>query len=737
MKHALSPLAAFAIPFALFVLANNEIGTWRVQPRTDIPVLAAAAAASAAAAVFFAWWKKRRHGSPDGAEDAVEDGAPWTGLAFFAVLLAATLTTFTHHREFHFLRWPLIATPLRHTLYFSREFHFLAAAALFAALLGFLRKRKWIDVFLPALLVGCEIACATAMALQTGGTAIYGDDHASFLFRVEEFWRSYPWRENYVTQWNAGVVNNVLASSGTAAYAWLTAPLRLFLRTAHGCHSWGMVLVHAAIVPWTMAWALREAGFGRRSAWIGALLALFANRAFFMWTFSFGTVGSGVSFAMAPAAFVFLYAVAEKGDTSLSAVAGLVFSFAFACLWPPMWFAAALTALAAATSWRRWASDRRTVVALCAAGACILLALAPTLVAVARARDLVGYTTQGSMSAAFQWSGHLERVRTWLADILIKIHPLSLVLGLGGLWILPCRPMRRWLSIATGGLLLVFALGPWFAPRMQMFRLVIAAGMLAIIPAALWCGRILDDRRTALLPLQASILALLLVGLPNLYDLYHGRGSAPFQPMRGFLPEFVGWIRANVPEGHRLLFAGRAYHYYGKGHVAYLPILTGREMMSCDYYEFPVGLFDPEYPPAAYHGTAEELHGFLARHGVSHVVAHCDEDAAPYRGRPEFFREVPEFAEGGKWGRFRMFEVLDSPGIVTGGDARATADFNRIDVEFGPGCERAVLAYNWQDRMEAEAPATIAPHPSGGGETFIEIRPNGVRRATIRYRPRF
>lgn len=754
MKKAtaiLSTLAALAVPLALFCLANNEIGTWRVHPLGDTLALCCAILFAFFSGLFFSWFQKR-HGGPEDATAAAEGGGldaaatgdapaavralPWVSAAFLAVLLAATLTTFTHHREFHFLRWPFIATPLRYNL-FSRKFQFLAATAIFTALLGFVRRRKWIDVFLPLLLVACEIACGTAMYLQTGGGTIYSDDHPSFLFRIEEFWRSYPWRENYVTFWNAGVVNNVLASSGTAGYAWLTAPLRLFLHSAHACQPWGMVFVHALVIPWSMAWALRANGRSWRCAWVGALLALFANRAFFLWTFSYGTMGAGVAFAFVPIAFLFLHAVAERGDTSVRTLAGLVLSLFFACAWPPMWFAVALAGLAAATSWRRWTSSRRIFASLCVAAACALFLLLPTLVAVARAKELVSYTTEGSLRTSFPWAKHLANVRIWLADLLIKVHPLVLVFGLGGLWILPERAMRRWLAMVTIGLLLVFSLGPWFAPRMQMFRLVIALGTVAAVPAALWTDRLLSERRAALVPVQGALLALLLVGLPNAYDLYHGRGSSPFQPMRGFVPEFVSWIRRNVPEGHRLLFAARAYHYYGKGHVAYLPMLTGREMMSCDYYEFPVGMFDPEYPRAAFHGTPQELHGFLVRHGVSHVVARCDEDAAPYRGHPDLFREVPEFADGAKWGRFRMFEVADSPGIVTEGDAKATADFNRIDVEFAPGCERAILAYNWQERMAVDAPATIAPHPTGAGETFIEIRPNGASRATIRYRPRF
>lgn len=729
---------------ALFAVTNAVAGTWLFSPRIDVAFVLLHAGVSA----LSAWLAFRWYGRQRGLREA-QKTIPWEDVVLLVFLSLSTLTTFTHHAGYHFLAWPL-ATKTLGGLTRSRMVHFLALSALLAPLFVLIRSRRWLDWVLPVLFIGAELLCAHALLALTGGAAVYADDHPSFLFRIHEFWQGFPWRENYVPQWNAGIINNVLTSSGVVGYALLTAPLRLLSTLPHETHTAGLFLVQAGIVPWLVVWGMRANGFAWRAAWAGGLLALFANRAFFLWTFHFGTVGFGTAVAMLPAAFLFLYAVAEKRFVTVSNVAGLIISATFLCNWPPMGMAAAGLALAALTSCRRWFTTPRALVALVFSGAVVAWLLAPSLRAVAGGRDLVAYTTANGRP--FSCIGALRSLRLMLGDLALRVHPLVLVLGLGGICTLQEKPLRRWLIVAMLALFAIFSVGNELAPRMQLPRMAIAAGMLAVVPAAILAGQAWRDHKAVLVPLQTAALALLVLGIPNVAKLYHGKGDAPFGPMPAFVSNLADWVRENVPEGSRLLFAGRTRHAFGHAHVAYLPLLAGREMMACDYYDFPPGTFEPDYPPKASRSEPGGSHAFMVRHGVSHVITYRPNYIDWLRSEPEHFEEVAAFRYGIKESDkivFRVFRVKGAHGVFLEGKGSVEADINHIRVTFsGNPPERAVVAYNWSDRLAVDGPAEIAPYETGTilgrnarrelvPARFIEIHPHGERVVNIRYEPRF
>ena len=729
------------LSLALFACANAALGTWRFSPRIDAAFVLLYAGASALAAwLAFRWYGRQR-----GLREA-QKNTSWEDVVLLVFLALSTLTTFTHHEGYHFLAWPLETKTLG-AFARSRMVHFLVLSSLLAPLFVLIRSRRWLDWALPALFIGAELLCAQALMELTGGAAVYCDDHPSFLFRIHEFWQGFPWRENYVPQWNAGIVNNVLTSSGVAGYALLTAPLRWFSTLPHETHTAGLFLVQAGIAPWLVVWGMRANGFAWRAAWTGGLLALFANRAFFLWTFHFGTVGFGTAVALLPAAFLFLYAVAEKRFVTVPNVAGLILSATFLCQWPPMGMAAAGLALAALTSCRRWLTTPRALVALVLSGAVVAWLLAPSLRAVAGGRDLVAYTTANGRP--FSCVGALRGLRLMLGDLALRVHPLVLVLGLGGLWTLQEKPLRRWLMVSMFVLFAIFSAGNELAPRMQLPRMAIAAGMLAVVPAAIRVGQAWRDHKAVLVPLQTAALALLLLGIPNVAKLYHGRGAASFGPMPALVTDLASWVRENVPEGSRFLFAGPTRHAFGRAHVAYLPLLAGREMMACDYYDFPPGTFEPAYPPKSSRREPGGSYAFMVRHGVSHVIAFRLNYLAWLRSEPEHFEEVAEFRDGTGRIDFRVFRVKGSHGVFLEGEGSVEADINRLRITFpGNPPERAVVAYNWNDRLAVDGPAEIAPHETGttlgrnarGDDMpvrFIEIRPHGAHEVDIRYEPRF
>ena len=163
-------------------------------------------------------------------------------------------------------------------------------------------------------------------------------------------------------------------------------------------------------------------------------------------------------------------------------------------------------------------------------------------------------------------------------------------------------------------------------------------------------------------------------------------------------------------------------------------------MLSCDYYGFPPGYVEMDYPPKAARAQPGGLHAFMVRHGAGHVLTCRKNYLDFFASEPEHFREVARIPS--EWGfDYVIDEIIGSSGIVLtpGVEAKVESDFNRITVSFpGEVPETALLAYNWSDRFRAEPEtAEIRPAALPTGETFLEIRPHGARRIVVRYRPRF
>lgn len=598
-----------------------------------------------------------------------------------------------------------------------------------------------------ALLCASCLLAARALLRHVHCGTIYTDDHASFLFRLCEFWGAFPWRENFVPHWNAGVVNSVLTSSGVPGYAIFTAPLHFLLGEPHRYHTLGMALYHAVFAPWLAVWGFRACRRDWTTSLIGGLLVLCASRSFFTWTLHFGTVGAAVSWAAAPSAMLFAYAVAGQGHSDWRTACGLAVSFLLLCSWPQMWVFAAMVGLAAAMSLPRlWSnSERRAIVVLFAVGVAVLLVQAHSLLAVAKAKDLVEFTTRHAQgngaTLVAAWSAFKAAIGR---SLMVHGNPLCIVFGIAGAAAVAEKPLRRWIAVIFAGCAAVLSAGQVKFPNMQFYRMEIPLVLAAAVPAAIMLGRLFRSGGAASLPLRAAAALLLLLGAANTVRIYRGGGFETFEGLDPVVSDMADWIGRNVPEGSRVAFAGQAVHSYGHGHIAYLPVLSGREMMSCDYYGFPVGTYEPDFPPSGARAVAGGIEDYLRTHSASHVVT-CRANYRKYfDARPESYERVSGFTYRHWTGTsdIGIYRVLgEVPPTLRGASGAVAATFNRIGVEFeGEPPDRAVLAYHWNSRMTVEPPAEIAPAPDEGTLSdeapFIELRPHGARKVEIRYNPR-
>jgi hypothetical protein len=231
---------------------------------------------------------------------------------------------------------------------------------------------------------------------------------------------------------------------------------------------------------------------------------------------------------------------------------------------------------------------------------------------------------------------------------------------------------------------------------------------------------------------------VLVLGARTVHSQYANQGFAPQRTLAGCgVEELAAWVRENVPEEGRLGFAGKVVHAYGGGNIAYLPVLTGREMMADDYYGFPRATIEYDYPPKAVRKKGwEGWKEWSELYGITHWASHKDK-------MQRRMRESGLFESAGTF-QVKEYHVevfrtkgVESPQRLIGADGKVSAEENRIVVEFAVEApEECRIRYNWRKGLACRTDgAEIFPAQMSDEVRFIGIRPGGNRRVEIGYRP--
>jgi len=663
-----------------------------------------------------AW--RYRSGAPPAAGERREG---LTAASLFGSLLLYLLASPTMHPGFYFLHWP----PRAEAVGFlgSDLARFLALTAILAPLLLVKRLRPGY-VVLAVLVVG-QFECARALWNETGGAALYRDDHPSFMLRLWTAARTIPQWLIYDPLWNGGRVHAFLLATGTVPIATVLWPLWRFGDVLQ-VYTPGLILAFVVCVPLMAAGSARLMGGRAVACWTTALLAMGVSPYFFKWLLHFGTLGSSFSVAFIMPVVACLYRVLWLDRREVWCGVVLVVSAFFFLSWPPAAFMAVPLGLGLACSARRFTARKWGWLAACAVA--LLACYIPYVLGLFRHTNVGRFVQYERGSAALG-----EAIGTgWeqAKELLYGLHPLLLFFGFLGAWFAPHRGVRRLVGPALLGLFVLAGWGEVWKPQFSLSRAMLPLAFLCTLPAGLWVGRLMSERLPRRLPMGAAALSLLLLGGFNTARLYGNEGHAKYVTRPDYMERLVAWLRSNVPEHTRVLFAGPTIHAFGGGHVAYLPVETGREMMACDYYHFSPRMVEYAYPPRPFRASRAGLSEFMELYNVSHVLTYHRRWVRELRGFPEDYREVARFGDRLP---IYVFRVLRNGTLFLRGEGSVAAKLNRMDVQVADPNEEVVLKYHWHDELRVSPPAAMRPFPVGNDITFIAVEPNGQRAFTIRY----
>ena len=623
---------------------------------------------------------------------------------------------------------------------------FAAGTAALAAILAavpFARRRRVPVWLLAALLLGGQALALRAAWPSVSGAMPWGVDHGAFQFRLREFRAAFPALGTWNPWWNAGVEHFVGVTSGAHAFGLLNGPL---LAAADPPAWYGPALAFwlFAGFPWLAVLSLRALGVRWTGALAGGLLLMAATRAQFLFFWQSGNLGGMVSagLSLPLAAFGYRLAALRRGGRADALSLGLLAWLS--CIWPPGLFTCAGLFLGWLANRGRW--TRRSFLRLAAAGALALLLLSPWIWAEAfPMRGISRYVARSPFRPAF--ADALGAGLHQLGRRLLEWHPAILGFGLAGLLFATNRRMRRFLLPALASLLAV-AVSVGFKRNSQFDRVAIQAAFLAALPAAVLLGRLFSrdprglpaGRRAGLAATRGIALALLSAGALRVAPA-HAANRAGFKlwPAEPVVFEFADWVRENVPKGGRLAFSGETDCKLDWGKGTYLPLLAGREMMSDDYYGYPKGLTERNYPPRFYRRSTDAFLFFSRAYGITHWAVtddrtrrFCEEESGHFRLAARFRMQSTDV---------RVYGIADAdaaaPTRFLEGSGGVEARENRLVVRpDDPAAERLVLRYNWRDGLVCRTPgASIEPFAVDENLRFVAVRPNGAAEIEIGYSP--
>lgn len=667
-------------------------------------------------AVLFGWLRWRRRAFADPSEGGLLPGVVLVGALVLYLFSSAAL-----YGWFYFLGWPP-PPGLVSRLLTSWPARFALLTALLTPVFFLSRGRagRW----LLALLLLAQVICLAQFLASTGGAPLYRDDHPSFMQRLWVLARVFPKLAYYDPFWNGGKAAPYLVITGSipiGAVLWPAWRWGSMLKV----YTPALAAYFIVFVPWLAFAGARIARLDRPAALAAALLSLGVSQSWFLWFLHFGTVGASSAIPFVLLVCAALYAALSGPGPSWKTGLVLVPAVLLFLAWPPSAIISVPVALAAFVALFPWNRRRFVFLALCALAIAVLYL--PYLSVTLRYSNVAKFSQAGG--EALRLGEAMDEGLSTLQEQLWQGNPVVLFLGMAGVWFLG-RGMGRFYGVAMILLLLLASFGELWKPQFQLNRAGIPLFFVAVVPAAAWAGRLLDSRSAWLAPVRAALFALLMLTSWHAGGYYANKAPAPYRVMTPEIPGLVDWIRANTPENARVLFAGPTVHAYGKGHVAFLPILTDREMMACDYYHFMPGHREYEYPPGAFHDSEESVFRFLDLYNVSHVITYHPRWIRFFDRRPDVYERVHTF---GARTKKNVYRVKRDPDWFLEGSGEVEADVSVWHVRLDDPEQEVVLKYNWAEGLTADPPVTLCPRDVEEGIRFIAVQPNGRTAFDIRF----
>lgn len=547
------------------------------------------------------------------------------------------------------------------------------------------------------------------------GRLLVSDDHASFVFRLMALKDNFPSIPFYSPLWNGGFDARDFFATGALNVFFLFSPL-IYLFKVESIYNVIVATTIFVLLPCSVYAAARLQKLPTPTPALAAIIALGSNLLWYRWGLKYGTMGFVTSVSLLPFVSALAVRVVDE-DEPISPVQAALFvvTASLVALWSLA--AVALLPIAIFGLFRIAKLLRKRFFPAIVLSLLVLNVPWITLfLSVSRVTSFVtseqpSYagmaegTFDNEKNAQPQPVAHRARAGSISAQKSLKTmrehsigaHPLLLFLTIPGLLLLP--GIRRSLSIATLGWLI--GLGCVFSPlkpQLELDRMLVVAGVLASLPAALALTRLLSEAGTQIASRIASIpcLAFLFVTPLSVASVVNNHSIEQYY----FASPLIARMRDAIIEhggAGRVLFSGFVLHDLSNGHLAPMAFMSKKPLMASSPFHNQ-WRHRQIFPKSFMQRLATTgVEDYLDLYNVSSVMAHEREWRQYFLARPDQYTPV------WKDEKFWLFQRTHFPNsLFLRGSGELIAE-HLDSIKIKPGSPEVVLRYNYLPFLTSSA----------------------------------
>ncbi|MCC6221009.1 MAG: hypothetical protein IT291_07200 [Deltaproteobacteria bacterium] len=606
--------------------------------------------------------------------------------------------------------------------------------------LGGFGKRLWVERLFswPTLLFSQILICILFLQ-HADNRLLFSDDHPSFLYRLQLLKTHFPKIPFYNTDWDLGYIAREFFPTGMLNVFFLSFLPIYFseLISMNGAVTYTYLIPYLFVflVPWSVFVASRQVGMDKQASVLASLLALGPSLSYFEWLLKYGTLGFTLSIGLSPLAVALSIrlALAENITKWLHVVLLLIVS-TLCVLWSASSFIFVPVFVYAFFRFRETFSPARKKYILVFAVFFALLNL-PWIAIFIRESQVFSFVsadtvhgipdvyratkTQDASNSFMQTLDvFFSSAATNLRKLLLKINPIILLFFVLGFRALPEKVTQRAMAFTVLWLVVLATVGDFLKPQLELRRMIVPASFFMAILAG---AGLVDFLRKLLVfdglsksgafvkRIFAPMGAVLLVGAIAMSPLtvgavYLNRSMERFVFAPKEVAELSDAIARYGGEG-RTFISGFILHELGAtdlvsqngGHVAPLPMLSGKPMYATDFYHASWTTVDPI--PSTYRKRgAEGIEEFLDLINATAVVTFRREWV-------DYCKSQSRYEQVAQTGRFRLFTREPSEGtkgyFLRGDGAVSSHERGFLVV---PHSEEMVLKFRYYPRLIVDNP---------------------------------
>ncbi|MCI5065954.1 hypothetical protein MRY87_09545 [bacterium] len=559
---------------------------------------------------------------------------------------------------------------------------------------GFLAVTCWPfrRMLLPILVVFTPFFLSWCFFRSADGRLLFSDDNPTFLYRLLLLREHFPSIPFYNPLWNAGIDARDFFATGALNGFLLFSPL-IYLTDLLSTYNILIILLLFFFVPGALFLAGRILRFSPLTCALASLLSLTSSLLWYRWALQFGTLGFITSSALLPIVLALGIQFLEERHLPLWKAALTVVAVSLMLLWSPSGLvcipllAISLCALPKLFRQRWWPLTTILILAVNVPWITLFWSVsnvssfldtphqevgeqAPSTdelfyrdlnqeertVQSSRSQLSVGTVSRPRFSERKTVFKHkkepitFDGARKRLREALHNAHPLLWLFLVPGLLLLSGYT-RLIFTVTLLWLLGLGTVGALIKPQLELDRMLVILLSLASLPVARAISSVLEEKRSSLTSFLTC--GFLIAGIFSVGSVILNRSVVPISFQDEEVEEISAAVKEHAGEG-RTLFSGFILHDFSGGHLAPLPLMTGKPILASSPVH-NLWSYQQIFPKSFLERESEGIQEYLDLMNVSLVFAHEPKWRAFFERQPLLYHQV------GRIGKFSFFTRSSSP----------------------------------------------------------------------------